>query len=105
MKPVHSNSTGRTPPRWVIDRPQTLRVARGQIWLTIEGEAGDHWLDVGASIELRPYTTIWVSGSVDASWVSVASDSGHAGTRSLSDLARAWFGRRQQAGRIAGYEV
>ena len=89
------------PTRWVIDRPQTLRVTRGQIWLTIEGEADDHWLDAGASVELEPYTTIWVSGTADASWFSLASGSTRVRTRRLSDIARAWLARRTTSPHIA----
>jgi len=85
------------PTRWVIDRPQTLRVTRGQIWLTIEGEADDHWLDAGASVELKPYTTIWVSGTKDASWFSVASDSTRGGALRLSEIVRSWLARRAPA--------
>lgn len=89
------------PTRWVIDRPQTLRVTRGQIWLTIEGEADDHWLEAGASVELKSYTTIWVSGTADASWFSLASDSTFGGGRSLSDVARAWLARRAMPAKAA----
>jgi hypothetical protein len=91
------------PTRWVIDRPQTLRVTRGQIWLTIEGEADDHWLDAGASVELKPYTTIWVSGTADASWFSLASDSARG--FSLVETARAWFARRSSPATIAAREA
>jgi hypothetical protein len=80
------------PTGWFIDRPQTLRVMRGQIWLTIEGETGDFWLDAGASVELKPYTTIWVSGVQDESRFALASASTH--TRTLGEIARAWFARR-----------
>jgi hypothetical protein len=93
------------PTRWVIDRPQTLRVTRGQIWLTIEGEADDFWLQAGASVELKPYTTIWVSGTKEASWFSLASDSTHAGPRSLASLARAWFARRAQPMNVAAHRA
>ncbi|SAK89747.1 hypothetical protein AWB76_06479 [Caballeronia temeraria] len=89
------------PTRSVIDRPQTLRVTRGQIWLTIEGSADDHWLDAGASVELMPYTTIWVSGTTDASWFSMASDSTRASARRLGEIVRAWFARRTTWPRIA----
>ncbi|SAK91138.1 hypothetical protein AWB79_06673 [Caballeronia hypogeia] len=88
------------PTRWVIDRPQTLRVKRGQIWLTIEGDPDDHWLDTGASVELKPYTTIWVSGTQDASWFSLASDSTRGGARSLGEVARAWFARRAMPAKV-----
>jgi hypothetical protein len=92
------------PTRWVIDQPQTLRVTRGQIWLTIEGEADDHWLDAGMFVELKPYTTIWVSASDDASWFSLASDSTRSARR-LGQLARAWFARREHPASVATYRA
>ncbi|WP_321799930.1 DUF2917 domain-containing protein [Caballeronia sp. J97] len=94
------------PTRWVIDRPQTLRVTRGRIWLTVEGAADDYWLDAGASVELKPYTTIWVSATADASWFSLSSDSSRAGARRLGEIARAWFARRATAPlRIATFKA
>jgi hypothetical protein len=89
------------PTRWVIDRPQTLRVTRGQVWLTIEGEADDHWLNAGASVELKAYTTIWVSGTKDASWFSLSSTS----SRNLGQIVRAWFARRAHPMNTASYEA
>jgi quercetin dioxygenase-like cupin family protein len=89
------------PTRWVIDRPQTLRVTRGQVWLTIEGAADDYWLDAGASVELKPYTTIWVSATEDASWFSMASGSTRGSARRLADIARAWFARRPMPAKLA----
>jgi hypothetical protein len=93
------------PASWVIDRPQTLRVTRGQIWLTIEGKADDHWLEAGASVELEPYSTIWVSGSRDASWFSLASISAHGRTRGLWEFVRGWFARRTHPARVATFKV
>lgn len=87
------------PTGWFIDRPQTLRVTRGQIWLTIEGEAGDFWLDAGASVELKPYSSIWVSGARDGSRFSLASASTPA--RSVGEIVRAWFARRTLSPHIA----
>ncbi|KXV03571.1 hypothetical protein CR51_16830 [Caballeronia megalochromosomata] len=93
------------PTRWVIDRPQILRVTRGQIWVTIEGAADDYWLDAGASVELKPYTTIWVSGTEDASWFSLASDSTRGGARRLADIVRVWLGRRPMSAKLATFKV
>ncbi|WP_277186460.1 DUF2917 domain-containing protein [Caballeronia sp. BR00000012568055] len=90
--------------RWVIDRPQTLHVLRGQIWLTIEGEADDHWLDAGASVELQPFTTIWVSGAQDAIRFSLASTS-TTYARTFSDMLRGWFARRTTNTHVATYRT
>ncbi|MDR5761492.1 DUF2917 domain-containing protein [Caballeronia sp. LZ035] len=93
------------PARWIIDRPQTLRVTRGQIWLTIEGQTDDHWLGAGDSVELPPYTTIWVSGNREASWFSMASTSAPVRTRGPGDMLRAWFGRRAQPVKLAALKA
>ncbi len=93
------------PTRWVIDRPQTLRVTRGQVWLTIESEADDYWLDAGAAVELQPYTTIWVSGTADSSWFSLVSDSTRGGARRVSQFVRTWLARRAHPMNIATYEA
>ncbi|WP_244829100.1 MULTISPECIES: DUF2917 domain-containing protein [unclassified Caballeronia] len=83
------------PTSWFIDRPQTLRATRGQIWLTIEGDAGDFWLDAGECVELQPFSTIWVSGARDESAFSLAAVSTPTTTsRRLIDAARAWLARR-----------
>ena len=37
-----------------IDRPHTLRVCRGMLWITIAGETADLWLSAGESIFGRP---------------------------------------------------
>jgi hypothetical protein len=93
------------PTRWVIDRPQTLHVLHGQIWLTIEGEADDHWLDAGASVELEAFSTIWVSGAQDAIRFSLASSSTKR-TPTWGGTVRAWFARRaMQTQRVATYEA
>ena len=42
------------PTGWFIDRPQTLKVTHGQIWLTVEGETGDIWLRAGESSNCSP---------------------------------------------------
>jgi hypothetical protein len=34
--------------------PTTLRVHSGRIWLTVEGQPADHWLESGHSMTLEP---------------------------------------------------
>ena len=38
----------------VANRELTLRVAAGQVWITIEGSNRDYWLSAGASLQIAP---------------------------------------------------
>ncbi len=38
----------------IADREQTLRVACGRVWITIEGSTRDYWLSAGASLQIAP---------------------------------------------------
>jgi hypothetical protein len=51
------------PACWPIDRPHTLKVCRGTVWLTIEGESEDWWLREGETLELAPRSKVWISTS------------------------------------------
>ncbi|CAN7625976.1 DUF2917 domain-containing protein [Caballeronia sp. 15715] len=51
------------PACWLIDRPHTLTVCRGTVWLTIEGESEDWWLREGETLELAPRSKVWISTS------------------------------------------
>jgi hypothetical protein len=46
---------------WRVARPTHLKVTRGLLWLTVEGEARDHWLAAGEAIELQPGMRVWGS--------------------------------------------
>lgn len=35
-----------------LQHAQNLLIEGGRVWLTIEGDAGDHWLQTGASLVL-----------------------------------------------------
>ncbi|SAK75706.1 hypothetical protein AWB81_03593 [Caballeronia arationis] len=84
------------PTGWFIDRPQTLKVTHGQLWVTVEGDADDIWLRAGEAIELQPYSTIWVSASEEGGRFSMASVS--APRKAWLERAIAWFARRPQLG-------
>ena len=86
------------PTGWFIDRPQTLKVTHGQIWLTVEGETGDIWLRAGESVELQPYSTIWVSAAQDGGRFSMASVS--APRKLWVERVIAWFARRPSGPRV-----
>ncbi|GAB6847802.1 DUF2917 domain-containing protein [Paraburkholderia kururiensis] len=42
-------------------QPLVLEVRAGQIWLTVEGDAGDYWLAAGESFALPRGARTWVS--------------------------------------------
>jgi Protein of unknown function (DUF2917) len=52
---------GDAPACWFIDRPHTLTVCQGMLWLTVEGEADDRWLGPGDSAELSAHSKVWIS--------------------------------------------
>ncbi|WP_174991092.1 DUF2917 domain-containing protein [Pandoraea anapnoica] len=42
------------------ERPQSLQVLQGLLWLTVEGEPHDHWLRAGESFEIRGGQRVWL---------------------------------------------
>ncbi|APD11200.1 hypothetical protein UC34_25230 [Pandoraea vervacti] len=42
------------------ERPQSLQVLQGLLWLTVEGEHADHWLSAGESFEIRGGQRVWL---------------------------------------------
>ncbi|MGN6232883.1 MAG: DUF2917 domain-containing protein [Trinickia sp.] len=62
---------------WRVDRSLVVEVARGTLWLTIEGDAEDYWLDAGESFLLPAGARAWIgSGRGDVRLIVVG-----AGTR------------------------
>ncbi|MGN6650918.1 DUF2917 domain-containing protein [Trinickia sp.] len=49
---------------WRVDRPLVVEVEQGTLWLTVEGDAEDYWLDRGQSFLLPAGTRAWI-GSGD----------------------------------------
>jgi hypothetical protein len=87
------------PTCWFIDRAQTLAVAHGELWLTVEGEAGDIWLRAGESIELERRASVWMSAGREGARFSVTSVSAPA--KHWAERAMAWFARRPASTRIS----
>ncbi|NPT62365.1 DUF2917 domain-containing protein [Paraburkholderia elongata] len=71
---------------WRVARPSIFKVISGEIWLTVEGENGDHWLATGQSIELPRGAAAWVSAGRAGARFALASGSERAATRLLRDL-------------------
>jgi Protein of unknown function (DUF2917) len=63
------------PECWFIDRPHTLTVCHGMLWVTVEGEPDDRWLRAGESMELSPHSTAWISSPESNSRFVLASES------------------------------
>jgi quercetin dioxygenase-like cupin family protein len=45
---------------WRVARPLVVEVAHGVLWLTIEGDAEDYWLDAGQSFLLPAGAKAWI---------------------------------------------
>ncbi len=50
---------------WRVDRALVVEVAHGALWLTIEGDAQDYWLDPGQSFLLPAGVKAWVGSGRD----------------------------------------
>jgi hypothetical protein len=80
-----------------IARPHTLRVCRGLLWITVEGEAADMWLSAGDTIELPAGTTVWVGAQAPGGRFDLAFESALPSWRALLERLVAGFGRRPAA--------
>jgi len=56
----------------VAPRPHTLQVEAGRVWLTMEGEPHDHWLESGATFAIDSGRLVVVEGDRDGSRISLA---------------------------------
>ena len=48
---------------WRVASPLVITVTAGQLWLTIEHDSEDYWLEAGQSFELRPGARAWIGAS------------------------------------------
>ncbi|RQH09921.1 DUF2917 domain-containing protein [Paraburkholderia dinghuensis] len=46
---------------WQLTQPMQLRVSEGELWLTIDGDAGDYWLREGETLTLGGRTSARIS--------------------------------------------
>lgn len=83
--------------RIFIDRPHTLRVCRGMLWITIAGEAADLWLRAGESIEVQAGATIWVSAEQGGGRFDLAFESALPSLRGIFERVVASLIRRPNA--------
>ncbi|KAF1029546.1 MAG: hypothetical protein GAK40_00432 [Burkholderia plantarii] len=77
-----------------LARTHTLRVRRGQLWMTIEADAADLWLEAGASVTLPARTTIWVSAHAHGSRFDLVTQAPPPAWLARLDRWLAGFGRR-----------
>ena len=48
-----------------LGRPTTFCAISGPIWITVEGEAGDIWLQAGERIDVAAGKRVWLSAEHD----------------------------------------
>ncbi|WP_175853218.1 DUF2917 domain-containing protein [Burkholderia anthina] len=86
--------------RWRIVDRTALRVADGDLWVTVEGRLDDHWLRAGDSLALLPGMRVWISAAAGGAVFSFgpqpvpAVQAAHGWRRTFA----AWRGGRAQAG-------
>ncbi|MHB9841279.1 DUF2917 domain-containing protein [Paraburkholderia terrae] len=50
---------------WRAAQPLAVNVLAGELWLTVEGDAEDYWLEAGESFELKRGAVAWLSAGRD----------------------------------------
>jgi hypothetical protein len=72
-------------------RAATIRAVTGPIWVTVEGEADDVWLEAGQQIKVARGKRVWLSADVDGARFTVRAHRPRVGverwTRVLATLA------------------
>lgn len=53
-------------------RPCSIRVVEGRVWITREGDPGDHWLSAGQRLPISPDQLIVVEADLMPSQVEIA---------------------------------
>lgn len=48
---------------WRVGSPLMINVTAGQLWVTIEHDSEDYWIEAGQSFELPPGVRAWVGAS------------------------------------------
>lgn len=76
---------------WRIERPLVLTVTAGQLWLTIEHDSEDYWLEAGQSFELPAGVRAWVGPSRGTVRMTVAH--AHRRQSSVKPAGRGWLPR------------
>jgi hypothetical protein len=69
-----------------LTRGATFCAVSGQIWLTVEGEAGDVWLQAGERISFGAGKRVWLSAEHDRARFTVLTQSPVAASGSLAAL-------------------
>ncbi len=73
---------------WRVDRPLVVEVEQGTLWLTVEGDAEDYWLDSGQSFLLPAGMRAWIGSGAGDVRVTMRGALAPAGDRRDTALAR-----------------
>ncbi|WP_153076007.1 DUF2917 domain-containing protein [Paraburkholderia bonniea] len=63
---------GEAPVAWCATQPFVVTITAGEVWLTLAGQLGDHWLAAGESLALPRGTRVWVSAGPNGAQVKLA---------------------------------
>lgn len=74
---------------WRLAQPMQLHVSEGELWLTIDGDAGDYWLRAGDSIDLAGGVRVHVSAGTGTGAQDSLDTHGRTGARFVLALGGA----------------
>ena len=77
---------------WRVARPLVVEVEHGVLWLTIEGDAEDYWLDAGQSVLLPAGAKAWIGSGRGDVRLTVTSVGSAAALRLNAAIARPQLG-------------
>ncbi len=86
---------------WRVARPLIVEAEHGALWLTIEGDAQDYWLEPGQSFLLPAGVRAWLGSGRGNVRLTVTGAGGHAAASECDEIGRPQGLRETAAGRNA----
>ncbi|CAN5695831.1 hypothetical protein BH11PSE12_BH11PSE12_31330 [soil metagenome] len=83
-----------------LQRPQSLHISGGRVWLTIAGDAADHWLSAGEVFILPAKRLIVIEAEQEASHIQLCPERYRHAVTSAAELSQATRTADQKTGKI-----
>ncbi len=83
-----------------LQRPQSLHISGGPVWLTIAGDTADHWLSAGQVFILPAKRLIVLEAGQEASRIQLCPERCQQAATSAAELPQPARATDQKAGKI-----